>query len=136
MNVPLPTPLPVTAGAIPWYQSAEQRKKIVTAILIGVAMMPAAWKVGFIAQLGLDNVDTVATYVTDAAGAAALANTIWAFVKRFFSKEQPLTASKAAAAAHPSTVAVIKTQAAMAAAGIPTAATLAAEITAIKEINK
>jgi len=119
-------PSPVTAGAIPWYQSAEQRKKIVTAVLVIAAMLP---KSSSVSALGLDNAEVVAGYVTDAAGTAALAQLLWSFIQRFRSKLQPLTFTKAAAAAHPSTVAVVATQAAMAQAGIPTAATLAASIT-------
>lgn len=125
MNAPDPVPqapAPVTVGAIPWYKS----KQYVLAMTIvaggALAFFPKLNKMLSAANVSvLDFVEMIGAGITLLGGGI-----VW--VLRQLGKIQPITLTAAAAAMHPSTLAVVQTQAAMAQAGIPTAVTLQTQI--------
>jgi hypothetical protein len=119
VNSPAPvpaTPAPITAGAIPWWQSTDQKLKLAAGVAIVVAAFP---KAPIVAKFGLNNPDQVTNYVNAAAFLAPFAFLAWGFIARFFSKIQPLTWSTSTALEHPATIAAARTQDAMDRAGIP-----------------
>lgn len=118
-----PVAAAVTAGAAPWYKSQVQVAQVSAAVATVIAFLSRAPKIKeYISGFGLDDADTVSALI--AAGAL-----IWGIVARATSKVQPLTLTQAAATNHPSTQAVMVTQASMARAGIPTTAVTEAAIT-------
>lgn len=120
-------PMPATIGAIPWYQSTDQKLKVATGIAVLVLAFP---KSALVAKFGLANPDQVTNYINAASVVAPFVPLTWAFVARIFSKIQPLTWGAKSAAVHPATVAVLQTQAAMTQAGIPPTALVQARIEA------
>ena len=119
------TVAPVTAGAIPWWQSPQQIKTVATEVSVLAAFLP---KSKIVAALGLSDPNTVSGYITSGAGALAGALLAWSFVQRIFSKIQPLTLTKAGAAIHPATLARVETTTAMSEAGITPSGIRAAQI--------
>jgi hypothetical protein len=126
MNSVLPvSPAPVTAGAIPWYKSPVVILQVSSALSAGVALMPH-----IAAKIGWTDPAKVNSDITAIFGVIALVAEAAAAIKRVTSKVQPITLTATAAANHPSTQAVVQTQAAMQAASIPTAAELQKSIAA------
>jgi hypothetical protein len=122
---------PVTAGAIPWYQSPVMISQVVTAITAATAFAPQV-----AVKVGLTDQTAITGTVTTIFGFISIVATLYGAIKRARAPVQPLTLSPASAAAHPATVAVNQTQAAMAAAGIPTAVTVQANIKATQAAKK
>jgi hypothetical protein len=122
---------PVTAGAAPWYTSQVQIAQVAAFASTLVALSPGVW-----AKVGITSTADVQSTVQAVAGALAALALLWGLAMRAWSAIQPLVWSKKAAAAHPATVAVEETQAAMKAANIPTAAATQAKIVATKELPK
>src|ERR1700689_3379675 len=118
MNKPV-SPTPVTGGAIPWYKSPQQIGLVTTAVSAAIALFPRLGQ-----MLGLTSATAVSDAVTSIFGVIALVAPIIGSFVRANSKIQPLTITQAQATDNVSTKAVVQTQAKMAAAGIPTAATL------------
>ena len=114
MTTPTGTPLPVTAGAIPWYKSPTIISSISTIVSMLVVLAP---KLSDALGLTASNVPVVVN--TSFEVIAALSGVV-AGISRARSTVQPVVSGPAAAAVHPSTVAVLETQAKMKAAGIPT----------------
>jgi hypothetical protein len=118
MSVPDPLPQqpqPVTAGAIPWYKSP---------IIIGAAtvLLGAAATLFPSVKRLTQEYQISATDILEVVGAAAtLIGSAIIGIRRWLSTLQPITWTKKGAATHPSTQAIIATQARMAAANIPTA---------------
>lgn len=126
MNSPNPiAPAPVTAGAIPWYKSPTIISSISTMVSMLVVLAP---KLTDAIGLTASNVPMVVntTFEVIAALSAAVAG-----ISRARSTVQPVVSGPAAAAVHPSTIAVVETQAAMKAAGIPTAVEKQQQITGV-----
>lgn len=117
------TPLPVTAGAIPFYKSPQEIALATTAVSALIAVFP---KLGQFFHLSTPS--DAANAVTAVFGFIAVVVPIIGGIVRWNSKGQPLTVTQAAADAHPATQAVVTVQAKMAEAGIPTAAVLAAQL--------
>jgi hypothetical protein len=94
------TPIPVSAPALPWYQSPVQKAQVVAAVSALVALSP---KIGSL--VGIKTPAEASAWVESLFGAitfiAPILGTIW----RARSALQPLTLTKAGAAAHPATVA-------------------------------
>lgn len=116
------TTVTVTQAAVPWYTSPVQRAQVTAALSALVALSPKLGKL-----IGINTPADTEAWVEGVFGAitllAPIAGTIW----RARSQLQPLTLTKAGAAAHPATVAVT--------ANIPTAAP-AASSTQPSEIQK
>lgn len=111
-------PAPVTAGAIPWYKSPQYLLAMTIVVGGALAFFPKLNKALQSANVSvLDFVEMVGAGITLLGGAI-----VW--LLRQISKLQPVTWTKAEAQRHPATQAVLQTQAAMAAVGIPTAVTL------------
>src|ERR1700679_2364747 len=125
MNAPIPTPTPVTAGAIAWYRSPQQIGLVTTAVSAAIALFP---KLG--QALGLSSATAVSDAVTNIFGVIALVAPVVGSFIRAKSKVQPLTLTQARANTNSDTVAVVQTQTAMKAAGIPTAVETQAKIDA------
>jgi len=126
-------PTPVTAGAAPYWTSPQFKGLIVTfvlAVLKLVADLISHWLPQVSALLASITSAQLLTIVDDVTAAALAGGVLWALIQRARSKIQPLTLTKAGAAAAPETQAVILTQASMAKAGIPTAVQLQAQIKA------
>jgi hypothetical protein len=109
------TPAPVTAGAIPWYRSPTIISSISTIVSMLVVLAPKLTD-----AVGL-TASNVPVFVNTTFEIIAAISGVIAGISRARSTVQPLVSGPAAAAVHPSTIAVIQTQAAMRAAGIPTA---------------
>jgi hypothetical protein len=130
MNSPAPvpaTPAPITVGAAPWWTSTDQKLKIATGIAVIVLAFP---KSALVAKWGLTNPDQVTNYINAASVVAPLATLAWGFIARIYSKIQPLTLTRAAAASNTATIAVVQTQAAMRQHGIPTSVERQAQLEA------
>jgi hypothetical protein len=130
MNSPAPvpaTPAPITVGAAPWWTSTDQKLKIATGIAVLVLAFP---KSALVAKWGLTNPDQVTNYINAASVVAPLATLAWGFIARIYSKIQPLTLTRAAAASNTATIAVVQTQAAMRQHGIPTSVERQAQLEA------
>jgi hypothetical protein len=133
MNTPSPVreaPLPVTAGAVPWWTSKQFDGLLATFViaLLGLAAH-------FIPSLAKITTQQVLNFITDATAVAVALGPLIALIQRARSAVQPLTIGAKSAADHPSTIAVVQTQQAMAAAGIPTAATLQKAIEAAPTVK-
>jgi hypothetical protein len=118
------TPAPVTAGAIPWYKSPIYIAAMTTVLGAIATLYPKA-----AAVIGINTPLGQTAFIELAGGLVTLAGGGVIWVMRQINKGQPITLTQAAANVHPSTIAVVETQAAMAQAGIPTAVTLQAQIT-------
>jgi hypothetical protein len=130
MNSPAPvpaTPAPITVGAAPWWTSTDQKLKIATGIAVLVLAFP---KSALVAKLGLSNPDQVTNYINAASVVAPLTTLAWGFIARIYSKIQPLTLTRAAAASNTATIAVVQTQALMRQHGIPTSVERQAQLEA------
>jgi hypothetical protein len=130
MNSPAPvpaTPAPITVGAAPWWTSTDQKLKIATGVAVLVLAFP---KSALVAKWGLSNPDQVTNYINAASVVAPLATLAWGFIARIYSKIQPLTLTRAAAASNTATIAVVQTQAAMRQHGIPTSVERQAQLEA------
>lgn len=116
MNTPNPvTPKPVTAGAVPWYTSTTIISSISTIVSMLVVLAPKLSD-----ALGLTASNVPAVVNTTFEVIAAISGVV-AGISRARSPVQPVVSGPVAAAVHPSTIAVLETQAAMKQAGIPTA---------------
>jgi hypothetical protein len=125
---PVPaTPAPITIGAAPWWTSTDQKLKIATGVAVLVLAFP---KSALVAKLGLSNPDQVTNYINAASVVAPLATLAWGFIARIYSKIQPLTLTRAAAASNTATIAVVQTQALMRQHGIPTSVERQAQLEA------
>jgi hypothetical protein len=125
---PVPaTPAPITIGAAPWWTSTDQKLKIATGIAVLVLAFP---KSALVAKWGLTNPDQVTNYINAASVVAPLATLAWGFIARIYSKIQPLTLTRAAAASNTATIAVVHQQALMRQHGIPTSVELQAQLEA------
>lgn len=120
------TPKPVIAGAVPWYTSPTIISSISTIVSMLVVLAP---KLTDAVGLTASNVPVFVNTIFEviAAVSAAVAG-----ISRARSPVQPIVSGPAAAAVHPSTQAVVETQAKMEAAGIPTAAEREKQITGAK----
>jgi hypothetical protein len=87
------------APVIPWYQSPVQRAQVTAAVSAVIALFP---KVGGL--IGVKTPDDIAVWVESVFGAVTVAAPILGAIWRAKSKLQPLTLTKAAAAAHPAAV--------------------------------
>ena len=97
-------PTPVAAAA-PWYTSQVQKAQVAAAVSALVALSP---KVG--AWLGVKTPADVSAWVETVFGFITLAAPLIGTVLRARSKLQPLTLTKAKAAAHPATIAAVAAQ--------------------------
>jgi hypothetical protein len=130
MNSPAPVPAapaPITVGAAPWWTSTDQKLKIATGVAVLVLAFP---KSALVAKWGLTNPDQVTNYINAASVVAPLATLAWGFIARIYSKIQPLTLTRAAAASNTATIAAVQTQAAMRQHGIPTSVERQAQLEA------
>lgn len=145
MNTPDPVPAPpapVTAGALPWLQSTDQKRRLVTGVLMVAVYFAPRYKI--LHELGLDDQTKVTGYVAMLADFIAdfspiligLGGMALGAYQRARSKLQPLTWTKAAAASHPATIALVETQRRMEEKEIPTAVTLQQQIEAEQKILK
>lgn len=127
-----PPPAPVTAGAIPWYKSADQKRRIIAGVLVVAVYFAPRYKI--VHALGLDDLGKLTGYVYGIADAMpvliAIGSAAFGFAKRWHSPIQPLTFTAAKAASHPATIAVKEVQAEMQAAHIDTAVVRQAKIEA------
>lgn len=122
--VPPTVPTPVTAGAAPWWTSAQFKGLLATFVvaLLGIA---AHW----VPKLAAISYTQVFGWIGDVTEVLVAGGALWALVQRKRSVLQPLTLTQSAAEHHPATIAVVETQALMSQAGIPTAVTLQAQLT-------
>lgn len=127
INDPVPTPAPVTIGAIPWYKSPQY----VTAMLVVMGALTTLYpKVAGV--LHIDTPTGAAAAIEVIGAVVTLLGGAVSWVLRQISKLQPVTFTQTAAAVHPSTQAIIQTQTAMRQAGIPTSVELQAEIAKVE----
>lgn len=125
------TPTPVTAGAAQVWTSPVFRAAL-TAFVMSILAIVAHW----VPKLKDVNYSEVYSWVEQGTLALTAGAALWALIKRVQSPLNPLTWTKKGAAAHPSTIAVVETQAAMKVADIPTAVTLQQQIEAEQKILK
>jgi hypothetical protein len=117
------TPAPVTAGAIVWYKSPQYLLAMTVVVGGALAFFPKLSKLLSAANMSVvDFAELIGAGLTLVGGGVA-------WILRQIGKIQPITFTQKAADSDPSTIAVVQTQAKMAAAGIPTAVTLQAQIT-------
>jgi hypothetical protein len=121
------TPLPVTAGAAVWWTS-PQFKGLLATFVISLLAIAAHW----IPKLSSISYDQVFGWIGDITEVLVAGGALLALIQRALSKGNPLTLTTQGAANHPSTIAVVETQAAMKQAGIPTAVELQKTLTSIK----
>jgi hypothetical protein len=125
VNAPNPVgPTPVVAPAIPWYKSPIYIAAMTTVLGAIATLYPKA-----AATIGINTPLGQTAFIELAGGLVTLAGGAVIWVMRQISKGQPITFTQAGANAHPNTQAVVQVQAEMKQAGIPTAASVAAQIT-------
>lgn len=112
-------PLPVTAGAAPWWTS-QQFKGLLATFVVALFTIGAHW----IPKLADVSYAQVLSWIGDVTEVLVAGGALLALIQRARSKSNPLTLTTQAAATHPATIAVVETQAAMKQAGIPTAVEL------------
>lgn len=93
------TPTPVPAPAVPWYQSKVQIAQVVTLVSALAAISPKVAN-----TFGLTSLAAIQTAVESIFGTIAVLAPVLGTIWRARSNLQPLTLTKASAAAHPATV--------------------------------
>lgn len=117
------TPAPVTAGAIPWYKSPIYVAALTTVLGAIATLYPKA-----AAVLGINTPLGQTAFIELAGGVVTLMGGAVIWLVRQLNKGQPITLTQASANTHPSTIAVVETQAAMREKGIPLAVELQKQI--------
>jgi|SRR5580693_4982404 hypothetical protein len=120
-----PTPAPVTAGALPWYRSPVYIGAVTTVLSTLLSLSPKA-----ATAIGLNTPGSVSSAVEAVFQIVALGAGIFTALKRQTSASQPLTLTQKGADTNTATVAVVQTQTAMRAAGIPLASELKTQLDA------
>jgi len=124
VNTPNPvTPAPVTTGALPWYKSSVYIGAVTTVVSTLVSLSPKA-----AVALGITTPGDVGPMVESVFQVIALLAGAFTAIKRQTSAAQPLTLTQKSADTNTATVAVVQTQTAMRAAGIPLAAELKTQL--------
>lgn len=100
---PLPNGMPdpiKTVAAIPWYQSPATIAQATGILSILLVMFPkiAVW-------LHFTSPDDAQVFVVKLFGSVGLLALVWGFIRRIFSKVQPVTLTAKRAAENPNTVA-------------------------------
>jgi hypothetical protein len=123
---PVPaTPAPVTAGAIPFYKSPIYLSAMGTVLGALTTLYPKA-----AAAIGINTPAGAAAFIELVGAGMTLAGGAIIWIVRQVTNLQRVTLTQKAANADPSTRAVVQVQAAMKAAGIPTAVELQKTIAA------